>query len=264
MNIELVYFSGTGNSWKILDTIGRTFEKNGHNVTTSPMKVGTQFSVDAGLIGICCPVYAFGMPRIVRKYLNDLAVETSSRKAIVVVTAGKKEESGFTIGEISRILRRKMFTIVYSEVVEMPANWTTYMNPPTAEAAISILEKGQNEAQIIAENILQGNEYHHCQNIPPNYGRWGLYREYALFRFLGIHQLWRSFKTYDTCNGCGKCAKSCPTQSIQLQNNVPHWSATCEQCMRCVNFCPNKAIYQSMGGDTATRNQYHEPDFKPI
>jgi len=80
---------------------------------------------------------------------------------------------------------------------------------------------------------------------------------------MGVQNPWRTFKTYDTCNGCQICVKVCPAQSIKITDNRPVWRSTCEQCMRCVNLCPQEAISQTMGGDTRVKHRYFESDFHP-
>jgi len=138
------------------------------------------------------------------------------------------------------------------------------MNPPSKREAQAIIDKGIQHAREIGNDIINGIHKYHQFNIPKNYGRFGLYKEYYLFKYLGIQNSWRIFKVYDNSKGCGLCKKICPTGSIRMVNNLPVWSSSCEQCMRCVNYCPNEAIYQSMGGGTSGRNKYHVPDFKPL
>jgi hypothetical protein len=72
MNVELKYFSGTGNSYKILDTCKEIFIQNGNKATLSSITDKSNINEDADLIGFCFPVYAFGIPRICRKYLLNL------------------------------------------------------------------------------------------------------------------------------------------------------------------------------------------------
>ncbi|MPM12137.1 hypothetical protein SDC9_58489 [bioreactor metagenome] len=263
MKIDLKYFTGTGNSWKILSTCAKVFENNHHAVSISPITNNGQLSSDADIIGLCFPVYAFGIPRVCRRYLRQIPKFPASRNVFIIITAGKHDEAGFSVNECVKILRKKNCQIIYTAVVEMPANWITYMNPPSQEEARSIIEKGTTSAITISEDILKNTHKYHHFNIPHNYSRFGLYQKYYLFKFIGIQNMWRTFDVYESCNGCGLFEKICPTGSIKIRQCKPAWSSSCEQCMRCVNYCPEKAVYQSMGGGTIGRNRYHVSDFKP-
>ncbi len=156
--------------------------------------------------------------------------------------------------------------MVYSGVIQMPINWTTSPEPPfppPKEEALAIIEAGVEQAKNMAQDILNGEKKLHVFNYPERYTRIRFYKDYWLFKYMGLPNLWRTFQVYDNCNGCGLCSGICPTKSIKIVEKKPVWKSTCEQCMRCVNFCPNESIYQTMGGDTKGKNKYHEPDFKP-
>lgn len=266
MKIELKYFTGTGNSLKIMDTCKEVFAQSNHETNISEIKFEDTNLIDSDLLGFCFPVYAFGIPRICRKYLRSIHKFKNRQKVFVLITAGDSDESGFSLVECERILRKKNCDIVYTGVIQMPINWTTSPVPPfppTEEEAIVIIEAGVEQAKNIAHDILNGNKKLHEFNYPKRYTRMRFYKEYWLFKNVGIQNLWRTFKVYDSCNGCQLCSKICPTRSIRMEEKRPVWTSTCEQCMRCVNFCPHEAIYQSMGGDTKGKNKYHEPGFKP-
>lgn len=218
----------------------------------------------AHIVGFCFPVYAFGIPRICRKYLEKLAVFQEQQKVFILITAGSKDESGYAIKECISILKRKNCKIIYTAVVEMPPNWTVSMNPPNKAEALEIISRGVEQTKAIANDIVNGIETFHAFNVPKTYGTFSFYKDYILFKYLGVSNLWRNFRVDEDCNGCGICAKICPTASIQMTNNAPGWHSSCEQCMRCVNFCPKKAIYQSHEGSIKEKNTYHEPDFKPL
>ncbi len=266
MKTELKYFTGTGNSLKVLKTCQTIFEESGIPANLSEISADETTIPDSDLLGFCFPVYAFGIPRICYKYLKGIESFTMRRKVFILITAGDSDESGFAIKECERILRKKNCEIIYSGVVQMPINWTTSPKPPfppSKEEAFEIIKKGEVKTQEMAKDILNGIRKYHQFNYPQRYSRLKFYWEYWLFKYLGIQNMWRLFKIYDTCNGCQLCAKICPTNSIRINDKKPVWLKTCEQCMRCVNFCPAESIYQSHGGDTKGKNKYYEPGFKP-
>jgi len=228
MHVELRYFSGTGNSYKILDTCKEVFLRNGCNVTLASVTNESDIHAKADLIGFCFPVYAFAIPRICRQYLLNLPEFKSPINTFVLITAGDPEESGFSVQESSKILNNKGLKVTYSKVVHMPANWTVCLNPPSKEEAQAIIKAGVLKTRAIAQEILKGELHQHAFNYPPAYSKWGFYKDYYLFKWLGVSNLWRDYRTDETCDGCGLCAKICPTDSIQIAGDKPKWLKTCE------------------------------------
>jgi len=127
-----------------------------------------------------------------------------------------------------------------------------------------MIDDGIAEAKKVVQDILNGEVHHHIFNYPPTYSKFGFYKDYYLFKWLGLSNFWREFRVDETCDACGLCEKLCPTDSIQIENAIPKWSKTCEQCMRCVNYCPKHAIFQKSGGSIKGKNTYYEPSFKPL
>lgn len=181
-----------------------------------------------------------------------------------MITAGDPDESGFSVKESTTILQKKGLQVIYSDVIHMPANWTVSMNPPSKKEAQDIINRGVDKSQKIVQDILNGVQHHHTFNYPPRYSKFGYYKDYYLFKWLGISILWRYFRSDETCDSCGLCEKICPTASIQIVDKKPQWLKTCEQCMRCVNYCPKQAIFQEGEGSIKGKNSYYEPTFKPL
>lgn len=264
MNIDLRYFSGTGNSYKIIDTCKETFIQNGCSATLHSITDKPKMTEKADLIGFCFPVYAFGIPRICSNYLSCLPKFKNPINAFVLITAGDPDEAGFSIVESIRMMNSKGLKVIYSDVVHMPANWTVSMNPPAKEESQLIINSGEIKGKKIVHDILNGVQQHHVFNYPTRLSKFSFYKDYYLFKWLGVSTLWRNFKTDETCDSCGLCEKICTTDSIQIVDNKPEWSKTCEQCMRCVNYCPKQAIFQSGEGSIKGKNIYFEPSFKPL
>ncbi|THB70918.1 MAG: hypothetical protein D6B25_19310 [Desulfobulbaceae bacterium] len=264
MQADLRYFSGTGNSYKIISTCNDIFQQNGWTTTLASVTDDAELRGEADLIGFCFPVYAFGIPRICRKYLEALPHFKTRIKTFVLITAGDPDESGFCVKESRSILQRKGLNLTFSEVIHMPSNWTVAMDPPAKEASQLIIEHGVSKAVGVANDLIRGVSRHHRFNYPPRYNKFTFYKDYYLFKWLGVTYLWNSFRVDETCDSCTLCAQLCPTGSIVMEDDKPRWSHSCEQCMRCVNYCPKQAIYQKEGGSIKGRNSYHEPSFKPL
>lgn len=189
MDIELRYFSGTGNSYKVIHTCKEIFDQQGSKTTLASITDNAEIHQDTDLIGFCFPVYAFGIPRISRKYLLDLPQFKQPISTFVLITAGDPDEPGLSIEESTSILQRKGLRVIYSDVVHMPANWTVSMNPPTREEAQLIIDTGVEKTSGIAQELLAGVSRHHTFRYPPRYSKVGFYKDYYLFKWLGVTNL---------------------------------------------------------------------------
>ncbi len=265
MKATLRYFSGTGNSYRVIDTCKIVLEKHAYTVDFASIQNAIPIAEDSDIIGFCSPVYAYSLPRIFEKYLKSLPVFSKKTKAFVLITAGLEDESGYTTIEAKKILESKNIEVVYTDVVQMPSNWTVAMNPPSKEEAQEIVAKGLAKAEYIATAICKGETYIHSFAFPERVSKFIFYKDYYLFKYMGVQNMWRNFRTDISCTGCASCAKTCPTQSITMNDKGrPTWSNTCEQCMRCVNYCPHKAIYQSNYGTIRDKNIYFDHDYRRV
>jgi ferredoxin len=217
---------------------------------------------DARLVGFFFPVYAYALPRVVRRYLEALPKVAPGTQAFLVVTAGLEDEAGYSVDEGIKLLAEKNYSVVYADAIEMPANWTVAMNPPGKQEAARISEKGLAKAEAIVDAILAGRSFRRSFNYPARVSKARYYWDYWSFRYLGVAHLWRNFRTDADCNGCGTCQAVCPMGSITMKDDRPVWSKACEQCMRCVNMCSRKAIFQKGYGATKDRNRYMDALFE--
>jgi hypothetical protein len=119
MKIDLKYFTGTGNSLNIIDTCGEVFVSYNHETTISEISLENTNIVNSDLLGFCFPVYAFGIPRICRKYLKSIHKFKNRQNVFITITAGDADESGFSINECKIILRQKNCEIIRIPVFQV-------------------------------------------------------------------------------------------------------------------------------------------------
>ena len=72
MFFELKYFTGTGNSLRILNSCRDVFIQEGNSVSISSITEEKSIDKNIDMLGFCFPVYAFGIPRICRNYLKGI------------------------------------------------------------------------------------------------------------------------------------------------------------------------------------------------
>lgn len=263
MDIQLRYFSGTGNSWTVLNTCHLYFKEHNCNSEIKALDINEK-EFDADIIGLAFPVHAFGLPEIIRNYIKSLPTFPIKQKFFFIVTAGDVSGSCSTTKKLEQLLLPKNVKTIYSDVIKMPNNWIPFSHTASKELNEGIINAGVKKAQESAENILNSKMLQFDTHRIPTFIRTMGNVVNVLFRTQGKKQLIKLFKTYDSCDGCGLCAKTCPTNSIIMTDNKPNWASTCVQCMRCVNICPQESIYQKMGGHTKGKDRYMAPGFDPI
>jgi NAD-dependent dihydropyrimidine dehydrogenase PreA subunit len=255
------YFSGTGNSWRVLDVCKTVFEKYSYsalNISITDEMAKSDWNAE--FYGFCFPVYSLGLPRIAKKFLNGLPKLEREKRAFIFVTGGDPDNCGWSLAEGMKIMEGRGYKVTNTELFHMPDNWTVFLNPPSKEKASSMLEASEIKIKQSIELFLKDEPF----LKPVVLKKFGYIPSRFLnfmFHNIGINRMWQFYKTEDNCSSCGLCEKMCPVGAVVLKDGRPKWNKNCEQCMRCVNYCPKKSIYQmaKIGG----RNQYHEPHFKP-
>jgi ferredoxin len=235
---------------------------SGYDVDEASITDPAPIAPEARLVGFFFPVYAYGLPRVVRRYLEALPKTGGGTQAFLVITAGLEDEAGYSVDEGVKLLAKKDYSVVYADAIEMPANWTVAVNPPAKQEAIRISEQGLAKADAIVDAIVAGRTFRRSFNYPARVSKARYHWDYWSFRYVGVGQLWRNFRTDADCNGCGICQAVCPMGSITMKDDRPVWSKRCEQCMRCVNMCSRKAIFQKGYGATKDRNRHMDPIFE--
>jgi ferredoxin len=261
--IELRYFTGTGNSRRMLSLCQEIFACGGWQTQLLSMTSSAGLDSKTMMLGIGFPVYSLGAPRIVRNYLQSLPVAAERRRAFVLASTGGQDEEGWALQECRDLLSARGYDVFFSDSILIPDNWMPMAYVPTTEESSGILERAETQLAGIAGKILTGESYHK-PFVLPKFGPLGSRILHNLFHQLGIHRLWKLFKATPACTGCGICFRQCPLHAIRMTKEKPEWSSACEQCMRCMNTCPRHAIQQlEWIGHGGRRNQYREPHFNP-
>ena len=204
---------------RVLKVCEKVFTQHNFTVDISSIAGNDKISDNCDIIGFCFPVYAFGLPRIAKEFLNNLPYPKSDTKVFLLVTCGDPDEVGFALTEGIEILKKKNYKVIYSDAIHMPANWITFIDPPSKDKALQILNKSDKKTAETAKNIIENKEFHRPFNFPPRYSKFNFYKEYYSFHKLGIYNMWRMFRTNEKCNSCGLCARVCPTNaSLALEH----------------------------------------------
>ena len=241
--INMMYFSATGTTRKIVSGIAKNISENiGRNVTineidfTMPVarKKPVQFTEeDVVIIGV--PVYAGRVPNVLLKYLNSIV--GSNTLAIPVVVYGNRNYDDALI-ELTDIFKLNGFNIIAGGafIGEHSFSKTLAKNRPDEKDmdiacgfANQIYNKitTQDKTQVV---IVKGNNPYRKYYKPVT--KEGI--------TVDIRRV--TPRTNSNCNDCKICASICPMGSIDFED-VSKLNGICVKCGACIKKCPTNAKY---------------------
>jgi ferredoxin/flavodoxin len=246
MGVNIVfYFSGTGNSLKAAKAILKSLG-GGDLVCMATERY--EFPREYDTIGFVYPVYFWGVPNAVRRFVTGLNFGAQRDSYVyAVATFGGKEGGGITI--LNKLLAQKGARLSYGQGLRMFSNYVIMYE--MSDKVDEITERSdEGLARIVSE--IRSRENNKVGGVNP---------AHALVNGIFAKQAPRSGRHYSIssdCTSCGICADVCPVGNVILDGGAPRFGGRCEQCLACIQFCPVRAInYKNV---TAGRRRYTNPD----
>lgn len=253
VNNNLIFtFSATGNSLHVAQRVAETLHAQVNEIDKCLEQKNLTFNITSKniSIGFVFPVYFWGLPTIVRQFVELLTLEGEKPAYVYdIVTFGT------SLGEVHQQLRlslsKKGITLNGNFGVRMVDVWTPMFDVSNKERCLKRTLQAETEIKdVIAQIKERKNGRRHWSTLP---------------HFISMFETWlypsaRRTKHFhvinDRCTGCGLCARQCPASAIQLnEQRVPEWhKAECIACLRCLHHCPHFAI--QYGKNTIKHGQY--------
>jgi ferredoxin len=235
------YFSGTGNTYHMVKTIERNLKDKGYLVDL----LNIEKAEDIGLKDydnhiFCYPIYGFGTPSIMLKYISTIKAKENVKAAIICTSAGFE---GQALSHVNTLLNKKGFKVIYSDMVIFTYNWTQMLNPQSKETEEKVFKKADLRTKEIIEKIINNKSEYKKMNVFALSLSWIVF---TVFRNFARRVLGKTFIADKSCANCGKCKSVCPAKAINMYEGRPKWNWNCESCQRCINICPKKSIQLSI------------------
>lgn len=239
-NALVHYFSGTGNTYHMAKVIGNRIKQQGYDIVYNNIECGNKEQVnDFTLHVFLYPVYAFGTPSIVLRYLKNLKPVNGCKTSIICSCV---EFEGQSLNHVTSILKRKGYDVFLTDIGIYPHNWTQIANPVDEKTQRKVFEDTDIRIVELSDKITSFEvSMRKCSIL--NLG-WTWF-VFILFSILGRKILGKTFIADNSCISCQKCKNSCPVKAIQLIKGKPKWNWQCENCQRCINICPSQSIQTS-------------------
>jgi len=247
MKTVIYWFSGTGNSLAVAKALAAQCG-DAELIPISECMEG--LLPPMARIGLVFPVYGWGPPALVARFIRKLNAGPGAYIFSVVTYAGSQ---GGTLAILRRLLQKRGLDLAAGWGVKMPENYPPMGGAPAPEKQREINGVAAEKIARIAAELQQSPRGRYETSAAV----WRMLSKvvYPLFR-RHVPRADRFFRADEKCNGCGICAKICPVNDIVMKDGRPEWLGHCEQCFACFHWCPQQAVQY---GRSAKQPRYHHP-----
>lgn len=274
MRVLVLYFSGTGNTDYVARYLADRIVHVPVEIQMRSMEQQPAEDVpDFDVLAVGFPVYGADSPRILQDYLARLA-PGEGRGALAFGTKGAWA-GGAVVRTLGRLAERGYVPLGGGSVL-MPGTDGLALTGKDSWMARWALGKDYDhlkDADRLAQRmagVLSGL----VAGEPAEASRQGVRRGPAgslsdrvwAYLYDGLAEGYAAgrLRADERCNGCGLCARLCPTGNIELVEGRPRFAGRCTPCMRCVHLCPQEAV--QIGRLTVNKFRWRGPKgtFKPL
>lgn len=254
MDVSILFFSGTGNTRWAAGFLAERLGARGHRVSVHDLEEGLHSGLETlDRLVLAHPIYGANLPRLVADAARNPCFP-SGLPLDVLATFGYVNALGYfrerrALGlPIHSYYNLRMFNDVSTPAVRgriLPAGIRIAQRPlieASLDAIAASMASGKRKVQGLGPYLLPGLAI----------GRLSRDR---------LRDHWKSLSADPgRCTHCLRCAKSCPTGSIEVSGTGFRFLETCTACMRCYNSCPVQAILiDGRYADPSAFLRYHGP-----
>ena len=246
-NVNVFYFTGTGNTARAVKRVTDACAQAGHAVNVRQIIRGVPPSESAAdMTLIAYPTFSLSAPVMVKRFLRRLPPGQGKPAAVLSCTGGTLRRGVLGTGnpgqglmQVEGLLRRRGYRVFLTGSIAYPENWTQVFEPPDEKGAAAIIREGDRVLDEFISGFLAGKEERHRVGLLSRV--WGRLLA-AVYGLVGRRALGKMYIADTNCSACGLCAKSCPAGVLVMRGKRPRWRLNCEDCCRCINICPEKSI----------------------
>lgn len=247
--IQLIYFSATGTTQKVLRCMGETLAQElgaavqEDDFTLPAAREQTVACMPDELALVGTPVYAGRVPNVLLPYLKG-QLTGSGAPAVPIVLFGNRNYDDALI-ELRDLLEAAGFRTVGGAAFVGEHSFSDILAAGRPDAAD--LKRAEEFAHALAHKV-RTLECVPEQPVPVN-GQTPIRPYYTPRDRQGnpVNILKVEPKVNDRCDACGLCTEVCPMGSID-RTDVRKYTGICIKCGACIKKCPQQARYYDDAG----------------
>lgn len=226
--MKIFYFTSTGNSLFVSKSIG------GELYSIPQLMQENKFEFKDDVIGLVFPIYLWGLPKIVKAFLEQSKWDADYIFAIA--TYG--EMPGATMKNLVKKAENHGIHIDYTNTLKMVDN---YLPGFDIEKQLSTLpaKNVDKNLEVMINDISNRTKNKPTASVPIRIMTSTIQAANGIVLNPNKAQ---KFIVDEHCTKCGICAKVCPVANIDVGETVS-FEDKCEVCLGCAHVCPENAIH---------------------
>ena len=247
----IFYFSGTGNSKWVAESLAEEFKEKLVFIPDAINKDEYRYCLAQGeRLGFVFPCHAWAVPEFIVEFIDRLKIDNVSY-IYYVCTCG--DDTGQLKEQFCRLMDQKGWTCSMGYDIVMPESYvclpgfdvddefTAKHKQSIAKTRLEFLVDDITDQRVGVFEVIPGK----FAGIKSGVLNWA-FRKWLMTP--------EKFTAESFCKGCGTCVSECPMHNITLQSGRPVWGDSCVNCLRCYHACPQHAI--EWGKWTKNKGQY--------
>ena len=243
MRFLAIYFTGTGNSKRVVDVINRNLSLLGHTMDEVDVTKDEVKNIDDydGLV-ITYPIYGFNAPKPIIAYVKKMAKASENKKCLIMKQSGEHLFwNNASSLYLTSLLKKRNITVTNEYHYLMPYSFIFRHSDYMAFRMNNVME---GLIPLDLNDFFNSKEVHMKRFFLDRFFAWSLRIQWWGGRFNG-----RFYKVEkNKCIKCMKCINSCPSHNIEYDKEKGKFKfhGQCLMCQRCIMYCPRQAIKVGM------------------
>ncbi|MBO4856729.1 MAG: EFR1 family ferrodoxin [Bacilli bacterium] len=236
-----IYFTGTGNSKRVMDVINHNLISLQHTLDTVDVIKDEIKDINEydGLI-ITYPIYGFNAPKPIISYVKKMVKANENKPCLIMKQSGEHLFwNNASSLYLTSLLKKRNITVTNEYHYLMPYSFIFRHSDFMAYRMNNVME---GLIPLDLNDFFSHKDSHMKRFFLDRFFAWVLRIQWWGGRFNG-----RFYKVEkNKCVKCMKCVKECPACNIEFKDGKFKFKGQCLMCQRCIMYCPRHAIKVGM------------------